>query len=186
MLTKTIRHTGLTTMKTGSTAESPTGDQGSRPSYLRSRDSRPTTLWCKRWRTVSRRRSGIGRRGEELRRDGRPAMRADNSGARSLTTASRALLTHDLPRASRIPASDATLVARARSKKHHGCRGEQPDTQACSPTRQLTVMLADPPTAAIAATDDGRARSPRNHATACSSPLSAPLSASQKGPLSRP
>ncbi|KAI3395171.1 hypothetical protein diail_1723 [Diaporthe ilicicola] len=79
--------------------------------------------------------------------------------------AEEAFLGHGLPNASRSPASDATLVARARSQKQHGCR--------------------DPPMTATAATDDARAPSPRSHAKACSSLLSMPLSASQKKSLGR-
>ncbi|KAG6364446.1 hypothetical protein INS49_006047 [Diaporthe citri] len=78
------------------------------------------------------------------------------------------ILVRDLPSASLTPASDAMLAARTRralAREHHGSRG--------------------PPTTAIAATADARARFPRSHAKACSSPLSTPLSVSQKRLSSR-
>lgn len=94
----------------------------------------------------------------------------------SHTTTSKAIYLRDIPIASLTTTSEATLVARS--------PGEVPNTA------RVRYQTADdhptgPPTTATAATADARVRFTRSHVRACSSPLSKPLSVSQKGQSSR-
>lgn len=83
---------------------------------------------------ISQTRSELGTEESQRRRESRQETFAEGQLATSHTTTSEPNLVRDLPSASLIPASDATLVARTR-RQDQDSRGEQLDTHV-SPIRQ--------------------------------------------------